>query len=226
MGEQIELLASDGFRGSAYRASPDGVSTGSIVVIQEIFGVNAHVRDICDRFASAGYAAIAPALFDRLRPGVELDYNEAGVAEGRALVAELGWDAPMLDIAAAASVLRPDNKVGVVGYCWGGTVAWLAACKLNVAGAACYYGRQIIDFVALQPRCPVIMHFGADDALIPLATVDAIKAAHPDVPIFVYEGAGHGFNCDRRADFRPEVAGLALQRTRDFFRQHLPSGAP
>lgn len=221
MGEHIELGAADGFRVSGYRALPQGLPAGGIVVIQEIFGVNAHVRDVCDRFAAAGYAAIAPALFDRLRPGVELDYNESGVTTGRALVSELGWDKPMLDIAAAASVLRPDVKVGVIGYCWGGTVAWLAACKLDVACSVCYYGRQIIDFVALQPRCPVLMHFGADDALIPLASVDAIKSAHPNVPVFVYEGAGHGFNCDPRADFRPEVAKLAQQRTLDFFRQHL-----
>lgn len=221
MGETVTLVATDGHRLSGYRAEPDGARRGSVVVIQEVFGVNAHIRDVCDRFADLGYTALAPALFDRIRPGVELDYDQVGIEEGRSLVGRLGWDHPVRDVDAAARALEPERRVGVVGYCWGGTVTWLAACRLDVACAAGYYGRQIIDFVEERPRCPMILHFGGEDALIPLSVVDRIKAAHPDVPIYVYEGAGHGFNCDRRGDFRREVAALALERTLGLFAVHL-----
>ncbi len=213
MGEKVSLVAADGHALSAYRAEPAGRSRGCLVVVQEVFGVNEHIRDVCDRFAKAGYAALAPALFDRVRPGVELAYDEAGITQGRALVAEVGWDNPVTDVRAAANALRADLKVGVVGYCWGGTVAWLTACRLDVASAVAYYGRQVIDFLDERPRCPVIMHFGGEDALIPRSAISAIKAAFPDIPIHLYEGAGHGFNCDRRADFRKEAAALALERT-------------
>jgi carboxymethylenebutenolidase len=221
MGEVVTLVARDGHRLSGYRAEPEAPAQGRLVVIQEVFGVNAHIRDICDRFADLGYVALAPALFDRLETGVDLGYDEAGIAAGRALVGRLGWETPMLDVAAAAQALAPDGRAGVVGYCWGGTVAWLAACRLDVAAAACYYGRQIVDFVDETPKCPTILHFGGEDALIPLASVDRIKAAHPALPVYVYEGAGHGFNCDRRADFRREVAALALERTLDLFARTL-----
>lgn len=218
---QVRLRAEDGHEFDAYRADPTPPRRGAIVVVQEVFGVNAHIRDLCERFAVLGYAAIAPALFDRLRPGVELTYDEAGIAEGRALVADLGWDAPLRDIWAAAKALRADGKVGVVGYCWGGSVAWLAGCRLDVGCAAAYYGRHIVEFTDDQPRCPTILHFGADDALIPREAVAAVQARHPDVPVHVYAGAGHGFNCDRRADFRDDAAERALERTLALFREHL-----
>lgn len=221
MGEPIRLRAGDGFEFDAWRTDPVPPREGAVVVVQEVFGVNAHIRDLCDRFAELGYAAIAPSLFDRIRPGVELDYDEAGIATGRELVGELGWDTPMRDIWAAAKALRADGKVGVVGYCWGGTVAWLAGCRLDVGCVASYYGRQIVDFIGEQPRCPAIMHFGADDALIPAETVAKVHATWPEVPHFVYEGAGHGFNCDRRADFRDSAASLALDRTLSLFAQNL-----
>lgn len=221
MAETIELTAADGHTLSACRALPAGTARGGVVVIQEVFGVNAHIRDVCDRFAAAGYAAVAPALFDRLTPGVELGYDEGGITRGRALVAELGWETPLLDISAAASALKAHGKVGVVGYCWGGSVSFLAGCRLPFACAAVYYGRQIVDFLAETPRCPMIMHFGADDPLIPQENVAAIRAARPDVPIYVYAGAGHGFNCDRRADFRADAATSALGRTLDLFAHHL-----
>ena len=217
MGERVRLTSEDGNVFSGYRADPAGTSRGSLVVIQEVFGVNEHIRDVCDRFADSGYTALAPALFDRVRPGVELAYEEQGITEGRALVAELGWDNPIKDVRAAATALRADLRVGVVGYCWGGTITWLAACRLDVACAVAYYGRQIVDFLDERPRCPVMMHFGAEDPLIPGTAVTKIKAAFPDIPVYVYEGAGHGFNCDRRGDFRPEAAALTLERTLAFF---------
>src|SRR5512143_2743018 len=144
MGEIVQLVASDGHTFNAFRSAPLGARRGSVVVIQEVFGVNAHVRDVCDRFAEKGYAAVAPALFDRIRPGVELDYDEDGVVEGRALAGKLGWDRPLFDIWAAAQALDPDGRVGVVGYCWGGSVAWLAGCRLNVSCVSAYYGRHIV----------------------------------------------------------------------------------
>jgi carboxymethylenebutenolidase len=221
MGESIRLRAEDGHEFQAYRADTPPPRKGGVVVVQEVFGVNPHIREVCDRFAELGYAAIAPALFDRIQPGVELDYDETGVAEGRGLVGELGWDAPMRDIWAAAKALRADGKVGVVGYCWGGSVAWLAACRLDVGCVSAYYGRHIVEFLDEKPRCPVILHFGAEDALIPLEDVRKVRMAYPDIPLYLYEGAGHGFNCDRRADFRPDTAATALQRTLALFATHL-----
>lgn len=221
MGESIRLRADDGVEFTAFRVDPAGPRRGAVVVVQEIFGVNAHIRDVCQRFAAKGYAAIAPALFDRLRPGVELDYDEAGVTEGRALVVDLGWDAPMRDIRAAAKALRADGRTGVVGYCWGGTVAWLAGCRLDVGCVSAYYGRQIVDFLDEKPRCPSILHFGSEDPLIPRENIDTVQAAYPDVPLYRYDGAGHGFNCDRRADFRAEAAAAALDRTIALFAAHL-----
>jgi len=221
MGETVSLTADDGHRLDAYRAAPEGASRGGVVVVQEIFGVNAHIRDVCDRFAEAGYDAIAPALFDRVRPGVELNYDPPGVEKGRELAVAVGWDDPTRDIAAAAKAVRADGRVGVVGYCWGGTWVYVAACRLGLGAAACYYGRLIVEHLDERPRCPTIMHFGAEDATIPLETVETIRQALPEVPIHVYENAGHGFNCDRRADFRPDSAALALERTLELFAAHL-----
>ena len=218
MGQAIHLTADDGHQFSCYRADPKGPARGGLVVIQEVFGVNEHIRAVCDDFAEKGYTAVAPALFDRIRPEVELAYDEEGIAQGRAFVAEIGWDKPVMDVRAAVAALPAGSGVGVVGYCWGGTVTWLAACRLDVTCAVAYYGRQIVDFLDERLRCPVMMHFGAEDALIPQEAVSRVKNAWPPVPIHVYRGAGHGFNCDQRADFRPEAAALALERTLAFFR--------
>ncbi|SUS06054.1 Carboxymethylenebutenolidase (Dienelactone hydrolase) (DLH) [uncultured Defluviicoccus sp.] len=221
MGETIRLEASDGHALSAYRARAKGVRKGGVVVVQEVFGVNSHIRSVCDRFAAAGYEAVAPALFDRLRSGVELDYDEIGIAEGRTLVSELGWDNPLVDIDAAARALDPNGAVGVVGYCWGGSVSFLAACQLNVACVAAYYGRHIVEFLGETPHCPLILHFGTEDPLIPIENVEKIRVAFPDVPIYLYHGAGHGFNCDQRKDYRADAAKIALDRTLSLFAQHL-----
>jgi carboxymethylenebutenolidase len=224
MGDWIELTAADGHGLCAYRAPAESDRRGGLVVVQEVFGVNAHIRSVCDGFAAHGYDAVAPALFDRLETCVELAYDDDGIAKGRALVGELGWERPLVDVHAAASSLHPEGRVGVVGYCWGGTIAWLAACRLDVACAAAYYGRQIVDFPDDHPRCPTVAHFGAEDALIPLEAVERVRVANPAVAVHLYAGAGHGFNCDARADFRPEAAALALERTLALFSGALGAG--
>ena len=212
MGEQITLNAADGHVLSAYRAEPEGAPRGGIAIVQEIFGVNAHIRDVVDSFATEGYVAIAPALFDRIEPGIELDYDEAGRNRGRSLRPEISWDQAVADVAAAVGVLP--EKTGVVGYCWGGSVAWLAAARIEgLSAAVCYYGGQIKDFLDEAPRCPVLLHFGSADKSVPMEDVSAIRKAHPDLPLHVYEGAGHGFNCDRRASYDRAASVSARQRT-------------
>jgi carboxymethylenebutenolidase len=216
MGETIQLKASDGHELAAYVAAPDGAPRGGLVVIQEIFGVNSHVRAVADGFAAGGYRVIAPALFDRIERGVELGYDPDGVAAGRNLKGRMDWDTPLLDIRAAVDAL-PDLKTGVVGYCWGGSLAWLAATRLDgLAAAVCYYGGQINDFRDESPKCPVLMHFGGEDGGIPIDAVEAIRAAQPDIPIHVYEGAGHGFNCDHRASYDDDAAATAGRRSMEF----------
>jgi carboxymethylenebutenolidase len=216
MGETIQLKASDGHELAAYVAAPDGAPRGGLVVIQEIFGVNSHVRAVADGFAAGGYRVIAPALFDRIERGVELGYDPDGVAAGRNLKGRMDWDTPLLDIRAAIDAL-PDLNTGVVGYCWGGSLAWLAATRLDgLAAAVCYYGGQINDFRDESPKCPVLMHFGGEDGGIPIDAVEAIRAAQPDIPIHVYEGAGHGFNCDHRASYDDGAAATAGRRSMEF----------
>ena len=215
MGTHIRLTASDGHAFDAYRADPETPPKAGLIVVQEIFGVNAHMRAVTDGFAAEGYAAIAPAFFDRAETGVELGYDEPDVARGRTLRAELGWDGAIRDVMAAAQDLKPAGKIGIVGYCWGGSVAWVAACRLKLDGAVGYYGGQIIEFKDEKPGCPAMLHFGETDAGIPLSDVDAIRVAQPDVPIHLYP-AGHGFNCDHRGSYDAESAALALKRTLGF----------
>jgi len=221
MGTMIELSAGDGFRLAAYRADPAGAPRGGLVVVQEIFGVNSHIRDVCDGYAADGYRAIAPALFDRIEKGVELGYTAADIARGREYKAKATADAALLDVDAARSAVAAAGKVGIVGYCWGGFITWLAACRLKgFAGASSYYGGGILDAVGEQPRCPVIAHFGERDHVIPVAGVRAFAEAHPDVAVHIY-AADHGFNCDQRGSYDPAAATLARQRTLDFLRQHV-----
>jgi carboxymethylenebutenolidase len=221
MGEMISLTAGDGHQLGAYLARPEGAAKGRLVVIQEIFGVNTHIREVCDGFAADGYAVIAPALFDRVEAGIELDYDENGVARGRDLRGEVGWEAVVHDMEAARAHLAGEGPVGVVGYCWGGSVAWLGATELDFACSVGYYGGQINEFNDREPKCPVMLHFGEVDAAIPLDDVEKIREAHSRVPIHVYEGAGHGFNCDRRASYHEEASRIARQRTMAFFAEHL-----
>jgi carboxymethylenebutenolidase len=227
VGAAVILEASDGHRLDAYQAVPAGEPRGGVVIVQEIFGINHHVRALVDQVASAGYAAIAPALFDRVRRGVDLDYTPEGTQEGRALRTQIGWDAPLLDLEAAARALAAVTRrlPAVIGFCWGGSLAWLLACRSGeVACSVGYYGAQIIQFVGESPRVPVMLHFGARDALIPAGDVEAIRRAHPGVEVFVYP-ADHGFNCADRAAHDPASAADALQRTLEFLGQHLGAAA-
>jgi carboxymethylenebutenolidase len=220
VGEWTTLTAKDGHQLDAYQALPAGTPRAGLVVIQEIFGVNGHIRAIADEYAREGYATLAPALFDRIEKHVELGYTPEGTQKGRALRTQLGWDKPIWDIEAAVSALRAHGRVGTIGFCWGGSLSFLAACRAEVDGAVAYYGGQIIQFVDERPRAPVLMHFGASDALIPAADRERITSAHPEAEIHVYP-AGHGFNCTERQDYHPESARGAKERTLAFLRKHL-----
>ncbi len=221
MNGQTRLHAADGHRPPAYVAAPAGPPRGGLVVVQEIFGVNDHIRRVADGYAADGYLAVAPALFDRVEPGVELGYDDAGVQRGRALKAASDHARAMLDLAAAVAHAARAGRVGMVGYCWGGLLTWLAAAQVEgLAAAVPYYGGGIPDHAARAPRCPVLAHFGARDALIPLPDVDALRRAQPAVEVQVYD-AGHGFNCDQRASFDAAAAALARERTLAFLRRHV-----
>ena len=220
-GRCIEVTAGDGFKGVAYRADPAGKSRGGLVVAQEIFGVNAHIRSVCDGFAADGYLAVAPALFERYEQGVDLGYTPDDIARGREIRGRVSTGEALADIAAARDVAAQAGKVGVIGYCWGGLLAWLAAAR--VPGFACavvYYGGGITEAIGEQPRCPVMGHFGEQDAMIPMAGIQALAAAHPSAQVFTYP-AGHGFNCDQRGSFHAESAKLARERSLTFLRQHV-----
>ena len=220
MGETLTVKASDGHAFTAYLARPAGKPRAGLVVIQEIFGVNSHIRSVTDGFAKDGYLAIAPALFDRVQANVEVGYDPASIAAGREFRAKVSWDDALKDIAAAATQVKSAGKVGCVGYCWGGSLAWLAATRLDFAAAVGYYGGQVFDFRAETPRCPIILHFGERDHGIPMEKVEAVKKAHPGVPVHTYP-AGHGFNCDQRADFDAAAASLARTRTLELFAKAL-----
>jgi carboxymethylenebutenolidase len=223
MGETIRLTAADGFKLGAYLARPSGEAKAGVVVAQEIFGVNAHIRSVCDRFAAQGYLTIAPALFDRQRPGLQLDYTPESVTLGRSYKTQANMDAVVRDLAAAAEAVASAGKVGLVGYCWGGLVVYLAACRLrdDFACASGYYGGGIGGYLDERPVMPLMLHFGELDASIPLDEVEAIRRAHPEIQIYLYEGAEHGFNCDRRPQFNAAAAELAGERTQVLFRRHL-----
>ena len=216
MGEAISLRsARDGFAFGAWRAPPEDARRGALVLIQEIFGVTDHIRELADGFAADGYETLAPSLYDRLEPGFAAGYDADWIAKGRRYSEETPWDEVAGDLAAAVAALKP--PVFVAGYCWGGTAAWLAACRCEgVAAASSFYGRRIPELMAETPRCPIILHFGRRDPTIPPQTVDAIAAAHPDIPIHLYD-AGHGFVSDRRADYDVDAARLARLRTLQLF---------
>jgi carboxymethylenebutenolidase len=216
----MELTAADGHRLQAYESVPSGAARGGVVVVQEIFGVNDHIRRVAEGYAADGYRVIAPALFDRVRPGIELGYTDADIAEGRKIRGQLSFDQALADVEAARKALG-DRNIGIVGYCWGGTVTWLAAARIaGFAAAASYYGGGIGQFAAEHPRCPTQCHFGEKDHAIPMSEVAAVRAANPGVEVYTYP-AGHGFNCDARASFDAAAAKLARDRTLAFFRKHL-----
>jgi len=226
MGQFAELKAADGQAIPAYVASPKGKAKGGIVVIQEIFGVNAHIRAVADGYAEQGYLAVAPATFHRVKPNVELGYEPDDMTAGMALkTATEALPAPgvMQDIQAAIDHAAQAGKVGIVGYCYGGLLTWRAACALaGLSAAVPYYGGGVTtpDEIARQPRCPVLAHFGDQDQWISLESVEAFKKAHPDVEVHLYH-ANHGFNCDHRASYNAEAAKLARERTLAFFARHV-----
>jgi carboxymethylenebutenolidase len=218
-------MARDGHEFQAWLSASPGRPRGAVVVLQEIFGVNGHIRAVTDAFAAAGYTAIAPALFDRVRRGIELDYTPAEQQQGAGYRKQIAPETALKDIAAAAAVVRHSGRTGVVGYCWGGTLAYLAACELPLAAAVVYYGR-VGDFLEKKPRCPIMYHYGATDHAIPLAEVERVRAAQPAAPLYVYEGAGHGFNCDQRDSYDAQAAALARTRTLDFLALHIAGTQP
>ncbi len=222
MGENITLAASDGFELGAYVATPAGAAKGAVVVIQEIFGVNQHIREVTDGYAADGYFAIAPKIFDRIERDIELGYEEADMGRGIDLAfQQLDLATALGDIQTAINHASAEGKVGVVGYCFGGLLTWLSACDLDgVAAASSYYGGGVAGQMEKTPKCPVIMHFGELDAHIPMSDVDAVKAAQPDTPVHVYN-ADHGFNCDHRASYDATAAATAKARTLEHFAANL-----
>ncbi|HSR54853.1 MAG TPA: dienelactone hydrolase family protein [Alphaproteobacteria bacterium] len=225
MGQTVKLTAADGFELDAYRADPAGTPKGAVVIIQEIFGVNKHIKEVCDGYAADGYVAIAPALFDRVEKGMELGYDPESQETGKSTRGKLNWDDSLADAQAAAEAVRDAGKVAIIGYCFGGSVAWLAATRGNFDAAVSYYGGNAADFADEKPKCPIICHIGTEDRGIGPEKVEKIKSAQPDVPVYMYEGAGHGFNCDHRGSYHEESAKLARQRTLDFLEEHIASEA-
>jgi carboxymethylenebutenolidase len=221
MGKTIELTTADGHTLAAYVTGPQNATKG-IVVLQEIFGVNDHIEDMAEKFAAAGYKAIAPALFDRAERNVKLGYGPEDRKKGFGLRNACTDEMSLADIAAAAKWLgTAPESTGIVGYCWGGTLVWYAATRTHDFGAAsAWYGGGIAADKDATPNCPVDMHFGEDDGGIPMSDVDAIKAAHPDIPVYVYPNAGHGFAAPRDS-YNAEATELAQKRTEDFFAKNL-----
>lgn len=222
-GKTITLKAADGHALGAWLATPAGTPRAGLVVIQEIFGVNGHMRHVTEAFARHGYLAVAPALFDRVRPGIELGYD--AIEAGRDVMMKLDQGQLVLDLAAAIDAVRPAGRVGIVGYCWGGSVADLAACRTDVDAAVSLYGRQMVGWLDEKPRCPIQYHFGRLDPLIPMDVVEQVRAGRPGQEFFVYDEAGHGFCCDERPEFHRPSAELAERRTLAFFERHLGAGA-
>ena len=222
MGQDIKLKASDNFELGAYRADPGGTPNGAIVVIQEIFGVNHHIRSVCDRLAAEGYVAIAPAIFDRIEPNFTSGYSPDEIANARKFVANPDFPAMLRDTQAAVDAVKGVGPVGIIGFCLGGSIAYAAATKLSGLSAAVgYYGGAIVRFADDKPTVPTQLHFGEKDAGIPLSDVDTIRNKRPEVEVFVYPGALHGFHCDERASYDKASADIAWPRSLAFFAKHL-----
>jgi carboxymethylenebutenolidase len=222
MSKGVKLQASDGHELDAYVTQPDGKPWGGLVVVQEIFGVNQHIRSVADRFAQEGFYAVAPALFDRVQRNLELTDAVEDMQKGMAAAQKINIDDAVRDVDAALQyAARETGKpAGVVGYCYGGTLAWLSATRLAPAAAVGYYGGHIARFAGEKPRVPVMLHFGKHDNHIPQADVEKVQAAHPEVEIYWYD-AGHAFNNDTRASYNEEAATEAMARTLAFFNRHL-----
>ena len=222
MGKHFTLAASDSHKLGAYRADPAGAPKGGIVVIQEIFGVNQHIRAVCDSFAKEGYVAVAPALFDRTQKDFQCGYTPPEIEQARTFVAKPDWDAMMRDTDAAIKELKAVGPIGIVGFCMGGTIAFLAATRLaGLSAAVGYYGGRIVAFADEKPKCPVQLHFGEKDASIPMTDVEIIKQKRSDCEIFVYPEGGHGFHCDERGSFHKESRDVAWGRTTAFLQKNM-----
>ena len=222
MGKTIELTAADGHKLSAYRAEPAGKPKGGLIVVMEIFGVNSHIKKVADEYAADGYLAIAPAMFDRVQRGLDIGYTPQDIEVGRGIMQKMKLEDAVKDVAAGLENVKSAGKVGIVGYCWGGTAAFKAAC--DVPGLACavaYYGGGIPGLIAGKPKCPVMFHWGETDASIPLDKAKEVAAAHKDQVHHFYPGAGHGFNCDQRGSYDAASAKLARQRTLEFLARHV-----
>ena len=224
MGATVQLRAKDGHVLDAYVVQPGVPARGGLVIVQEIHGVNAHIRAVADRYADEdGFVVVAPALFDRIERGVDLRYEGEDTQRAMNLLKSFDIETGVEDIAAAVQCercFRNVKKIGVVGYCLGGTLAWLSAARLPIHAAVCYYGGRIVHYVNERPKVPVMLHFGELDQHIPAEEIDTIAQAHPAVPIHRYH-AGHGFNCDMRGSYDASSAGRARKRTLDFLHEHL-----
>lgn len=220
-GERVSLTMNDGATIGVYRVHPKGKRRGGLVLVQEIFGVTEHIRELCDGFADQGYEVMAPALFDREAPGLEASYSEEDVKQAVTLAREKHpFDQSLHDTQTCIDQLRDRGSVFITGYCYGGSVTWAAACRCEgLAAASAYYGSLIPKLVDEVPRCPIILHFGKHDKGIPLEGVEQVQSRHPDVPVYLYD-AGHGFNSDRRDSYDAHSAQLALKRTLELFHEH------
>ena len=222
MGKAIKLTASDKFQLGGYRADPAGAPKAAVVVIQEIFGVNHHIRAVCDRLANEGYVAIAPAIFDRTEPNFQCGYTPDEIATARKFIANPDWEAMLRDTQAAIDAVKNVGPVGIIGFCLGGSIAYAAATKLSGLSAAIgYYGGAVVRFADDKPKVPTQLHFDEKDAGIPLTDVETVKAKRPDAEVFVYPGAQHGFHCDERASYDKASADIAWPRSMGFFGKYL-----
>ncbi len=226
-GNWVNVSASDGHTLSAYLAEPNGAPKGGLVIVQEIFGVNPYIRSVVDSFARDGYTVIAPALFDRIQPGIELQYDGDDLQKAFGLYQKLNADKALLDVAAAFQrVSQVGSGAAVLGYCYGGLVSWLSATRGSTFGfepkcCVAYYPGGIGSVAKEEPSCPVLLHFGAEDDHIGKDQSDAVRDAHPEVTLYIYEGAGHGFSCDARASFSPQAATKARERSSAFLNEHM-----
>jgi carboxymethylenebutenolidase len=221
MGQMTEATMGDGTTIRVYRAEPAVAPRAAIVIMHEAFGMNDHIRSLCDRYAAEGYLALAPALYDRAEKGFEVPgYGDTDLEKGRALRQAVEWDDAIADMQVVVDLARAAGAVGVVGFCWGGSLAWLAATRCGADAAVSYYGGQIIQFIDEIPGCPVMAHFAEHDIHVPPESAATVREHHPNVPVHMYD-ANHGFNCDARADYDATSAALAQERTSAFFAQTL-----
>lgn len=223
MGETVKIKAVDEHLLNLYVARPTAEPIAGLVVLQEAFGVNRHIRSVADGYAKDGFLAVAPALFDRVEPGVELGYEGADAQKGMALLRQLDLTKALADVDAAIGFASNEThkKVGVIGYCFGGLLAWLSATRLHPEAAVGYYAGRIGDFAAETPKVPIQLHFGKLDTHIPAEQVEKVQAAHPEVEVYWYSDAGHGFNCNLRASYNPQAAELARSRALAFLKKNL-----